>query len=115
MQSSATVVLRTVFVLGSAAASLLVARPLGAQQPVRPDSVQAQMQQASQMMIPMMQQMAVVMLEGTLTTLAKPENAERLATFVKNYYDALLKRGFTKEQALQIVTAVGIPQTPTMR
>jgi len=48
-------------------------------------------------------------LEGTLAALAKPENAERLADFTKNYYDALVRRGFTKDQALQIVTAVGIP------
>jgi len=36
-----------------------------------------------------MSQMAAVMLESTLTTLAKPENAERLADFTKNYYDSL--------------------------
>ena len=56
-------------------------------------------------------QMAALSLEGTLAALAKPENAERLADFTKNYYDALIKRGFTKEQALQIVMAVGIPRS----
>jgi len=39
----------------------------------------------------------------------KPENAVRLADSTKNYYDALIKRGITKDQALQIVMAVGIP------
>ena len=34
----------------------------------------------------------------------------RLADFTKNYYDALVKRGFTKEQALQLVAAMGIPR-----
>jgi len=50
------------------------------------------------------------MLESTLTTLAKPENAERLAEFTKHYYDALIKRGFTKQEALQLVAAMGIPR-----
>ena len=87
--------------------------PLTAQQPARGDSMAQQMQQASMMMVPTMQQMAVVMLEGTLTALAKPENAERLADFTKHYYDALVRRGFTKDQALQIVMAVGVPHPAT--
>jgi len=95
---------------------LLVACSVAAQQPTTPDSAQRRAQQAAEMMgpmmqqmAPMMQQMAVLTMEGTLAALAKPENAEHLADFTKHYYDALLKRGFTKEQALQIVMAVGIP------
>ncbi len=97
-------------------ALLLVTCPLAAQQPTPPDSAQRRAQQATEMvgpmmqqMAPMMQQMAVLTMEGTLVALAKPENAEHLADFTKHYYDALLKRGFTKEQALQIVIAAGIP------
>ena len=100
----------------AASALLLVACSLVAQQPTPPDSAQRRVQQAAEMMgpmmqqmAPMMQQMAVLTMEGTLTALAKPENAERLADFTKHYYDALLKRGFTKEQALQLVMAAGIP------
>src|ERR1041385_5154229 len=93
---------RTIALVG--AVLVLSIRPAIAQQPT---TEAAQMQQ---MMVPMMSQMAVVMLESTLTTLAKPENAERLADFTKNYYDALVKRGFTKEQALQLVAAMGIPR-----
>lgn len=90
-------------VLGAIAA-LVLAHPASAQQPTNPDV--AQMQQA---MAPMMAQMATVMLESTLISLAKPENAERLADFTKHYYDALIKRGFTKEEALQLVIATGMP------
>ena len=93
---------RTIALVG--AVLVLSIRPAIAQQPT---TEAAQMQQ---MMVPMMSQMAVVMLESTLTTLAKPENAERLADFTKNYYDALVKRGFTKEQALQLVAAMGMPR-----
>jgi hypothetical protein len=71
--------------------------------------MQAQMMQS---MGPMMQQMAVMSLEGTLRALAKPENAELYAAFAKNYYDALIKSGFTPEQALQIVTGLGVPKIP---
>lgn len=99
---------------------LAVASPFAAQQPPAQDSAQRRaqqnaammgpmMQQTMQQMAPMMGQMAGMALEGTLVILAKPENAERLADFTKNYYDALIKRGFTKEQALQLVTGVGLP------
>jgi len=90
-------------VLG-AAAFLLLTRPVAAQQPTAPNPEQMQ-----QMMGPMMAQMATVMLEATFTALAKPENTERLADFTRHYYDALIKRGFTKEEALQIVIGTGIP------
>ena len=95
------------------AVSFALAPGLTAQRPTSPDSMQRQMQQASQMMVPMMQQMAVVMMEGTLTALAKPENADRLADFTRHYYDALIKRGFTKEEALQIVLSTGFPHVPS--
>ncbi|HXF94947.1 MAG TPA: hypothetical protein VNI61_02475 [Gemmatimonadales bacterium] len=77
------------------------------------DTAQAGMEQQMQMMGPMMGMMMHSMMEGMLAVLAKPETAERLATFTKNYYDALVRKGFTKEEALRIVTAVGIP-TPAM-
>lgn len=85
-----------------AATVICLERPVSAQQPT-PEQVQ-------QMMGPMMAQMATVMLAATLTSLAKQENTERLADFTKHHYDALLKRGFTKEEALQLVVGIGIPR-----
>ena len=58
---------------------------------------------------PMMGNMMTNMLEMTLAVMAKPETAKRLATFTKNYYDALVAKGFSKEDALRIVTATGVP------
>lgn len=49
------------------------------------------------------------MMEGMAKSMAKKEFAENLAIFTRSYYEALLRRGFTEEQAMQIVTAVGIP------
>jgi hypothetical protein len=36
-----------------------------------------------------------------------------MATFTKNYHDALLAKGFSKEDAMRIVAAHGIPSLPT--
>src|SRR5213083_779049 len=97
----------TALVLG-ALLLLLPARAVS-QQPTVSDSLRAQMAQTSAMMGPMME----AMMEGMLRVMARPENADRLATFTKNYYDALIRKGFTKEQALQIVIATGMPRMPT--
>jgi hypothetical protein len=39
----------------------------------------------------------------------RPETAERVASFKKNLFDALRKKGFTAEQSLQIVIATPLP------
>ena len=46
---------------------------------------------------------------------AQPEVAEDLAAFTKNYYAALLKKGFAKEDALKIVIGVGLPYMQNLR
>lgn len=64
--------------------------------------------------MPDMSGMMASFLDGMLDKLAEPEAANRLAIFVKNYYDALLARGFTKDEALRIITAVTIPSVGSM-
>ena len=76
---------------------------------VQPDSMAMAMDQMEMFMGPVMGRMMENMVEGLLTALAKQENAERLATFAKNYFDALKRKGFTDEQALRLVAAVGFP------
>jgi len=44
-----------------------------------------------------------------LELFSEPETAERLATFTKNYHDALIRKGFTPAQALQLVIGQGMP------
>ncbi|MGH7700714.1 MAG: hypothetical protein ACREMJ_09400 [Gemmatimonadales bacterium] len=97
-----------------AAMALAAPRAAAAQEP-QPDDPQAAMQQQMQMMGPMMGMMMEGMMESLLATLAKPQTAERLATFTKAYYDALVRKGFTKDEALRIVTAVGIPMPQMSR
>ncbi|HXY68892.1 MAG TPA: hypothetical protein VEH62_05550 [Gemmatimonadales bacterium] len=62
-----------------------------------------------QTMVPMFSQMMAAMMQGTLAMLARPETAEQLATFAKNYLDALQRHGFSRDEALRIVANVGLP------
>ena len=73
------------------------------------------MAQTMDMMAPMMGRVIQSMMEASLTYLARPEAAEKMATFTKNYYDALIAKGFSKEDALRIVMAHGIPATPAAK
>jgi hypothetical protein len=68
----------------------------------------AQMAGMFDQMGPMYESMMQAMVEGTLKAFEKPETIERLARFSRRYYDALIKQGFTKEEALQIVAGSGI-------
>ncbi len=81
--------------------------------PVQIGAQGPQQQQPSQEEVMKMMGMMGNMMENVMDTmfkvLAKPENAERLATFTKNYYDALIAKGFSKEDALRIATAIGMP------
>jgi hypothetical protein len=101
-----------------AAQSLVWALLVTAGRAQQPDTSKAARQQIQEqignqmeMMGPMMGRMAEATLAGTLNVLNKPSTAEQLATFTRNYYDALVKKGFTKDDALRIVMSVGIPMT----
>lgn len=56
-------------------------------------------------------EMATKMLDTYLDYLAKPQTTRKLATFQKNYYDALIEQGFTKDQAFELVLRFGNPLT----
>ncbi|HEY6109977.1 MAG TPA: hypothetical protein VIV56_13855, partial [Gemmatimonadales bacterium] len=101
---------------------LLFARPqsLAAQQPTArpqvPDSTAlAQMAGMFNQMGPMYETMMQAMMEGTLKALERPEMVDRLAAFTRHYYEALIRQGFTKDEALQIVAGLGIPALRTSR
>ena len=86
-----------------------IAQEAPAQRQPTPADVQKNMDAAMGAMVPMFGRMAEVMIEAQLKYAALPETAERLATFKKNLYDALQRKGFSKAEALQIVMATGIP------
>ncbi len=83
-------------------------------QPVEetPEQTQREMQMAMQgmrQMGPAMSKMVGQMMDVMLTYLARKETAMKLAAFTRNYYVALVKAGFTKEEALRIVVQSGMP------
>ncbi len=69
---------------------------------LKPDS--ASMAQALAManqMGPMYEMMMQGMMNGTLKALERPENVLRMAAFMRRYYEALVKQGFSKEESLR--------------
>ena len=100
--------MRTLIV--AAALLLLTTTAAVPQQPTAiPDSASmAQMAGMFNQMGPMYESMMQSMVEGTIKAFEKPETIERLARFSRRYYDALIKQGFTKVEALQIVAGAGI-------
>ena len=86
-----------------------IAQEAPAQRQPTPEDMQKIMDATMGVMVPMMGRMSEVIIEAQLKFAAQPETAERIATFKKNLYDALLRKGFSKSDALQIVIATGIP------
>ncbi len=76
---------------------------------MRGGSLEMTLGMMNQFMGPMMGRMAEAMMDGILTVLSQPESAERLASFTRNYFEALMRRGFSEEQALRLTAAVGFP------
>lgn len=74
-----------------------------------PEEMRHQMEAAFGAMAPMMGKMMEAMIEAQLAVISRPESAEKMAQYVKNFYEALIKQGFTKEEALKIVTSISIP------
>jgi hypothetical protein len=64
---------------------------------------------------PWVGQVAETVIGAALAVLARPETAERLAAFATNYYDALVAKGFSADEALRIVLAHGVPFQPAGR
>ena len=56
-----------------------------------------------------MQPVLTKTMETYLNFLAQPQTGEKIAAFQKNYYDALIKKGFSEDQAFQLLRDVGNP------
>lgn len=82
-----------------------------AQEKVKPAEADS-MAAAMDFMTPMMGKMAAAMLSGVLDLLNDPATVEKLATFNRRYFEALVAKGFSREEALRIVMAVGVPMMP---
>jgi len=87
----------------------------GERQQPTPEQQQKMMQQSMNAMVPFMGQMMKVMMKVQFEVLSDPNTAQQLATYTKNYYEALIKKGFTKEESLKIAMNMGIPSLPSMQ
>ena len=74
-----------------------------------PEQLQSMMDASMVSMLPMLARMAEVQMETQVKFAARPETAERIATFKKNLFDALRSKGFTVEQAIQITHSTAMP------
>jgi len=74
---------------------------------IAPTLTQAQQQQIDP---EQMRATMTTMLETMLGVYASPETADTMATFYWNLYQALIKKGFSKEEALAITRAQNLLQ-----
>lgn len=70
------------------------------------------MEEQMRAMMPMMMASLRAVTHGTMAALAEPDAARNLARFVRNYHQALVAEGFTREEAMRIVASVGLPTIP---
>lgn len=89
-------------------------RPETAQSQAEEDARMREQVQQLQAMMPMIAATLKNVTQGTMAALAEPEVARNLARFTRNYYEALVAAGFTREEALRIVASVGFPSMPSM-
>ena len=96
-------------------ASVAGAQQQGPKQP-SPEELKQIMEASMGAMVPMMGRMTEAMIDAQLRTGEKPETAARIASFKKNLYDALVKQGFSQDQAFQIVLNTSLPSaTPSSK
>ena len=88
--------------------ALFVATAASAQQPPTQPPADV-VEQETYPMVNMVTEMTRITLQISLDFYAKPSTARVLATFSKNYLDALVAVGFTRDEALRIVAAHGVP------
>lgn len=74
-----------------------------------PEEMKQIMEMSMGAMVPMMGKMTEVMIEAQLIIAEKPETARRMAAFKKNLYTELLKQGFSKKEAFEIMLNTASP------
>lgn len=95
--------------LAGFASAGLAQQPTAAQQAPNPEQIKQLMQATMGAMVAIMGPMTEAIIEAQLNEAAKPDTAARLAAFKRQLYQALIKQGFTEQQALQITVATPAP------
>jgi hypothetical protein len=104
---------RTLQLLAAAVTATVFSSAAVAQQsqrsPPSPDQMEQLLQTTMGTMVAVMGPMTAAIIEAQLAIAAKPETAARIAAFKSNLYQALLQRGFTNADAMQIVVTTPLP------
>lgn len=91
------------------ALSLSAQPPAQPKQKPSPEEMQKAMEASMAMFVPVLVKMTEGIVDAKLEIAGKPETAERIATFKRNLYDALIRQGFTKDEALRMTINTGFP------
>lgn len=77
----------------------------------RDEEIRRLMESTSNSVVPSVARMADAVLDAELKFAERPETAVRMAAFKRNLYEALLKKGFTADQAMQITLHTPLPSS----
>lgn len=97
------------FVLACLVASQAPAQSPAPQPALSPDDLQRRAAAVSATLTPLVSKTSEETAEAQFRIAERPETAERIAAFKKNLYEALRKKGFTAEQALELTVATSMP------
>ena len=103
--------MRTLDFVAVGFAALCLADAACAQGPSMPLSQEEQQKRSaavSATLAPLVSKTAEEATEAQLKIAERTDTAERIATFKKNLFDALRRKGFTVEQAMQLTAATSI-------
>lgn len=85
------------------------AEELGENKQPSPEEMKQLMEMSFGAMVPMMGKMAEAMIDAQLKIAEKPATAASLAAFKKNLYASLIKQGFSKKEAFDIMLNTAMP------
>lgn len=77
----------------------------------RDEEIRRLMESSSNAMVPAAARTADAVLDAELKFAERPDTAARVASFKRNLYEALQKKGFSAEQAMQIVLHTPLPSS----
>ena len=77
----------------------------------RDEEIRRLMESSSNAMVPSAARTADAVLDAELKFAERPDTALRVASFKRNLYEALVKKGFSAEQAMQIVLNTPLPSS----
>jgi hypothetical protein len=95
-------------ILPSAAAPLALS-----QQQQQTEDPEPNVEKIMEGMLPMMRALMMSMMQIQFEFLAEPRTGAQLAAFSRNYFDELVRLGFSRKEAFQLLLRMGMPSLPT--